>query len=254
MEGSTLSDSASTILGDVGDSLVDAIEQIGVPVRYDYIQSIVLDPGRRKICGCTYPVPNFFCYDLETRETVREHYIASMPHQLVLDGYGRVWGTWGQANFLFAYDLVEDTLHFSRVGLPGLERTDNGALDGAVNGGDGFLYLGTTQGALLRLDPADPDAPRVEFLGKPLPKWRMPALVCADDRMIYMVAGGEYDVHILSYDRKERRFHDFGRIIDQETEMPCFMPHDLTLTPDGVAYVGETDHPERSGYFWECVL
>ena len=74
------------------------------------------------------------------------------------------------------------------------------------------------------------------------------------DDKLYLAAGGEYDVHVLSYDRGSQRFHDHGRIVDDETQVACFMPHDLVLTPDGVAYVGETDHPERSGYLWECVL
>jgi sugar lactone lactonase YvrE len=236
------------------DPKTDAIEKFAVPVKHDYIQNITLDPQRRKICGNTYPVATFFCYDLEARQTVRQRYIGSLPHQFALDDHGRIWGTWSESNFLFAYDQDTDTFHFSRVALPGLERTDKGALDGFVNGGDGFLYLGTVQGALVRVDPTDPDAPKVEFLGKPLPKWRMPALVCGDDGLIYILAGGEYDVHILTYDRQARRFDDVGQVIDHDKGLACFMPHDLTLTPDGVAYAGETDHPERSGYFWECML
>ena len=236
------------------DPKTNAIDKLAVPVKHDYIQNITLDRRRRKICGNTYPVATFFCHDLKTKATVRQRYIGSFPHQFGLDDHGRIWGTWSESNFLFAYDLDTDTFHFSRVPLPGLERTDKGALDGAVNGRDGFLYLGTVQGALLRIDPSAPDAPGVEFLGKPLPKWRMPALVCAEDGLIYIVAGGEYDVHILTYDRKSRRFDDLGHVIDNDKKTACYMPHDLALTPGGVAYVGETDHPERSGYLWECVL
>ena len=236
------------------DPTSDTIEKIGVPVERDYVQSIVLDRERRKICGCTYPVSNFFCFDLESRETVCCRYVGSMPHLLAIDDHGRAWGTWGHTNRLFAYDLERDRFHFTRAELPGLERTDKGALDGIMNGGDGYLYVGTTQGALLRVDPANPDEPKVEFLGKPLPKWRMPAIVCGDDGLLYIVAGGEYDVHIVTYDRKKGRFSDLGKVVDEEEEITCFMPHDLTLAPDGVAYVGETDHPERSGYLYECVL
>lgn len=236
------------------DPTSDHIQKMAIPVPFDYIQNITLDRQRRKICGCTYPVAEFFCYDLKSGETVRRQYIGSTPHQLALDGNGRVWGTWGASNFLFAYDLDADAFHFTRVPLPGLDRTDTGALDGAVNGGDGYLYIGTVQGALVRIDPSDPDTPKVEFLGKPLPKWRMPGLVCGDDGALYIVGGGEHDVHIVTFDRKTRRFRDLGRMIDERTDAPCYMPHDLALTPNGVAYVGETDHPERSGYLWECVL
>lgn len=230
------------------------IHKMAIPVPFDYIQNITLDRQRRKICGCTYPVAEFFCYDLATGETLRRQYIGSTPHQLALDDNGRVWGTWGASNFLFAYDLDADAFHFTRIPLPGLERTDTGALDGAVNGGDGYLYMGTVQGALVRIDPRNPDAPVVEFLGKPLPKWRMPALVCGPDGLLYIMAGGEHDVHIVAFDRKLRRFSDLGHVMDTRTGVTCYMPHDLALAPDGVAYVGETDHPERSGYLWECVL
>ncbi len=241
----------------VFDPKTDAITKLGIPVAWDYIQNITLDTERRKICGGTHPVSKFFCYDLEEGRTVREHYIGSMPHRLGQDDHGRVWGTWGKArkeDFLLAYDLDADRLHFSRVKLPGLERTDAGALDGIVNGGDGYMYIGTTQGALVRLDPSDPDSPQVTFLGKPLPKWRIPALVCGEDGLIYMAAGGEYDVHILTYDRTSGLFNDLGHIVDKDTGVPCFMPHDLALAPDGLAYVGETDHPERASYLWECAL
>ncbi len=27
--------------------------------------------------------------------------------------------------------------------------------------------------------------------------------------------------------------------------------HDLTMTPEGILYAGENDHPRRSGYLWE---
>ena len=59
------------------------------PVQRDYIQNITLDTKRRKVCGSTYPVSTFFCYDLEERRSVREHYIGSMPHRLGLDDSGR---------------------------------------------------------------------------------------------------------------------------------------------------------------------
>jgi hypothetical protein len=223
-------------------------------VEREYIQNIVLDRERRRICGCTYPVSHFFCYDLNARRTVRRHYLGAYPHQLAIDDEGRVWGTWGHSNHLFAYDQDRDAFHFSRAPLPGLERTDTGPLDGALNGGDGFLYFGTTQGALVQVDPQDPDAPEVRFLGKPLSKWRLPALTCGEDGLLYLVAGGEYDVHVVTYDRQTGRFDDLGRVVDEEKGLSCYMPHDLALTADGVAYVGETDHPERSGYLWECRL
>ena len=63
----------------------------------------------------------------------------------------------------------------------------------------------------------------------------MPALVCGEDGLIYMVAGGEYEVHIVTFDRKAGRFADLGHVIDKDTGVPCFMPHDLALTPDALA-------------------
>ena len=79
----------------VFDPKTDEIEKIGIPVEREYIQNIVFDPGRRKICGCTYPVPYFFCFDVETRETVCKHYTGSMPHRLAIDDAGLVWGYLG---------------------------------------------------------------------------------------------------------------------------------------------------------------
>ena len=156
---------------------------------------------------------------------------------------GVTWGEGHTPTYLFAYNQDNNAFHFPRVPLPGLERTEPGQLDGIINGGDGFLYVGTVQGGLFRLDPSDPDKPELAFLGKPAAKWRMPAFVIGDDGLLYILAGGEYDVHIFSYDRAGKRFADLGRVVDEERNISCFMPHDLALTPDGMAYVGETDHP-----------
>jgi len=81
-----------------------------------------------------------------------------------MDGQGNLWGTWLQSygvgfntpprTSLFRYNPDRGETTWYKVSLPALYPGDVAYVDSALNGGDGYIYLGTTAGALLRLDPS----------------------------------------------------------------------------------------------------
>jgi len=233
------------------------IEKLAIPCRYDYIQTITLDAERRLIYGLTYPVFKFFVYHLDTGVVEDYDYIGSITHISALDDAGRFWGTWHNTqHYLFSYDPTTRTINWTRNRLPGAERDANrmypgaGPVDVMINGGDGYLYIGSTGGALYRLDPRKAQA---EWLGKPNPAARMPGLTVWRDALLLGVVGDENTSQVFVYDRDKKSFHNLGPII-ADNGLGIYRTHDLALVDEKTLYIAETDVPGRSGYLWECTL
>ena len=234
------------------------IEIVSIPCPPDYIQTICLDRHRRLIYGFTYPVFRFFKYDIEKNKTTDFGYIGSIPHIMDVDDEGSVWGTYSPYfHRLFRYNPRRDRLDFFKLSLPWFRENPAamfpgaGPIDSMVNGHDGYLYIGTVQGSLVRLDPKGPE---VKYLGKPSVENRLPALQLGEDGLFYGACGFEGRTNLFTYDPKKNLFNDLGRICDPERNDSCFIVHDLTIADDGAIYCAETDNPKRSGYLWECKL
>jgi len=121
-----------------------------------------------------------------------------------------------------------------------------------LNGGDGYLYVGVTTGELVRILP---ETGQVEYLGKPLPEIRLPAMQIGPDGRIWGIIGFLGNCHLFAYDRTNRSFEDYGLIKDSKTGTPIFIAHDMCFTPDGQRiFVGERDTSDRTGYLWEIQL
>ncbi|MFA5646357.1 MAG: hypothetical protein WDA18_08400 [Candidatus Ratteibacteria bacterium] len=229
-------------------------ELLSIPKKYDYIQTISLDEKRKMVYGFTYPVFEFFAFSLEKKDVVFSNYMASIPHISAVDDRGGYWGTWGQRmHKLFRYNPETNNVTYYAHGFPegcqSLMYPNAGPIDSAINGGDGFLYFGTELGILYRLNPANGE---LEFLGKPFPGIRMPGLIAGDDGLLYMVGGADRGVFVAAYDRNERKFFHLGAVQEEEGAH-CFRPHDIEKIGN-MLYIGETDHPTRTCYLWECTL
>ncbi len=228
---------------------------LGIPVPQDYIQTITVDEARGLVYGVTYPVFEFFAFDLSTREVRFRQYMGSAPHIMALDDRGGVWSTWNaRTHNLFRYDPDSNRVeYFDHSLIPGqgadLMYPGAGPVDMMLNGDDGFLYVGCATGDLLRIRP---DTAAVEYLGRPTPERRMPALEVGPDGRIYGIAGFYGDCHLFAYDRKGRCFEDFGPVTDGEDRL--YIGHDICFAGDNRIFAGETDTEQRAGYLWECVL
>lgn len=232
-------------------------EKFAVPVEHDYIQTISLDSQRGLIYGQTYPVFQFFVYHLQTGEVENYGYIGSITHISAIDDDGCFWGTWDQSSHrLFKYDPDKRQFHWFNHGLPNARAESNmmyagaGPVDMMLNGGDGYLYVGTTGGSLCRINPTNAE---VEYLGRPAPTTRLPALSVWKDSLLLGAVGDDEGGLVFAYDRKTRGFHPLGRIIDSETGLKLYRVHDMAVVGNSV-YIAETDVPNRSGYLWECEI
>jgi hypothetical protein len=234
-------------------------EKLAIPVQYDYIQTIALDEQRRLIYGLTYPVFNFFVYHLDTGEVEDYDYIGSITHISAIDDVGCFWGTWDVAHHhLFKYDPATREITWFHHGTPDAAREANimypgaGPVDVMINGGDGYLYIGTTGGSLCRLDPTTAE---VECLGHPGPSRRLPGLLVWDDDLLLGAGGDEEGGFVFTYSRKTGAINRLGPIIDTQSGLPLYRVHDVCRLGDtNTIFVAETDVPNRSGYLWECEL
>jgi len=232
-------------------------EFLGIPVEHDYIQTITVDEERGLIYGFTYPVFNFFVFDMNTKKNRRVDYMGSIPHIVTLDDNGCFWATWNNRDHnIFRYNPDTDKIDFYRHPFPhtkescGLMYPGAGPIDGMVKGKDGFLYVGEAYGNLVRLDPK---SGKVEDLGKPLPReTRIPALELGPDGRIYGIAGFLGKCHLFSFDTEKESFDVLCHIKDSSSGEPLFIGHDMAITSDGTIYVGETDTAHRAGRLWEC--
>ena len=234
------------------------IEKLCIPCKRDYIQTISLDDERRLIYGFTYPVFKFFVYHLDTGEVEDYDYVGSITHISAIDDDGRLWGTWdNKQHYLFSYDPATRKINWTKNKLPGAEKDAGrmyagaGPVDVMINGGDGYLYIGSTGGALYRLDPKEGKA---EWLGKPSTAARLPGLKVWRDGLLIGVVGDDNASQVFIYDRKKKSFDNLGPIVATADGRAIFRTHDLALVGDTTLYVAETDVPGRSGYLWECEL
>jgi hypothetical protein len=238
---------------------------LAVPVPSHYIQSIVLDRARRIVYGFTYPGEMLFRYDLDigacrTLAFVGNGVMVCQPHCAVIDHRGRLWGTWGESRAyeytvgsvpirLFSYDPDQDAFAWFQYGLPKLEARDPARVDHMLAADDGYIYVGTTYGALARLDPATGD---VTLLGKPCPARRLAGLTIGWDGRLYGTGGDQGEVRLFAYDRESGQFTDLGRLYDEKREVGAIRTHILVAATPGVFFAGENDNPYRSSYLWEC--
>lgn len=237
---------------------MDQYEDLGRPVPPEYVQSIDLDADRQLLYGFTYPVFNFFVYDLRRRAVRRIDYVGSTPHRTAIDGFGCCWGTWSnRTHNLFKYDPDADEMTFFNHSLPGsstagLMFPGQGPIDMLLTGPDGMLYIGQLNGELVRLDP---ETAKCESLGQPVEgAIRLPAMAVGPDGCIYGVNGFIDGCYLFRFDPSTDRFTNLGLIEDKEAGVSLFIGHDITIAADGRAWIGETDTQDRAGYLWECQL
>jgi len=229
----------------------------GVAQEHDYIQGIVMDKKRGIIYGDTWPNRVFFRFDIASGEyRILTSYGPPLTEQMVIDDDGGVWHTWdffqwSRRYALFRYDPDLDKVEFLKDELPNLGDTPKTQqIDTAVNGGDGYLYFGTMAGAVVRIQPRER---QIEYLGKPLVQSRCKGLIPTSDGLLYGAGGSDYNTHVFSYDRNERRSQYLGALEDAAGTR-CWLVHDMERSDDGRLWIAECDVPARAGYLWEVKL
>ena len=234
----------------------DAYEFLGRPVANDYIQTIDVDHQRGIVYGATYPVGHFFAWDIEGRKLLENAYIAHWPHQVCVDDEGNCWAAYsptpgGRKCYLLKYSPGSGRLTWTDVAFPGEDERTDTSIDSFVNGGNGFLYIGTTSGALMRLEPAKP---RLEVVFKPAASSGFGALSPPVRGKIYGIAGKYTTSEVFSYELATGRVVSYGPAYDRKRNTTICRPHELVMGPGRCLYCPETDNFERQCYFWEIQL
>ncbi len=233
-------------------------ECLGIPVPHDYIQNIGVDLKRQRIYGVTYPVIYFFDYDFKNRRTLFSFFTGSHFHECGLDDDGYVWGTWSNRrgqHCLFRYHPDERKPEFYEEPIPTLDPNHefnfpmNGPIDSFINGGDGYLYFGTTLGELYRLDPK---RGKLLSLGKPADTIRLSGLTVGPEGKLLGSYGAYDETGLFLYDTTTGQFTNLGLMRDDTAS--CFMIHDIAWDGDSRVFAAETDNVDRSAYLWEAWL
>ena len=235
------------------DPATKEYESLGIPLPHEYTQSIALDPKRRLLYGFTYHTFSFYVFNVDTRETIYHSLPGSISHISAIDDDGCIWSTWGRdIHWIYKYDPAKNDITWTRKKFPEGGRSymypGAGPIDCMLNGGDGYLYVALETGSLVRMDPRTVE---FEYLGRPSPAPRMPALIMGDDGMFYGTCGDDSNVSVFKFDRGTRGFEIIARLVVDDER--CFRPHDIARMGDRI-FVGETDNPKRSGYLWEVEL
>ncbi len=234
------------------------LELLGIPIPHTYIQNVEVDLARQRVYGVTYPLLYFFDYDLKTRRTGYSFYTGSHFHESGLDDSGYLWGTWQtrRGHCLFRYhpdigrpDFFEKPIPCATLDYP-WNFPMNGPVDSFINGKDGFLYFGTLQGELYRLEPRSGE---ILLLGRPSKGLRLSGLSLGPQGQLIGSYGADFETGLFLYDRQKGVFTDLGALRDEDGKA-CFMIHDIIWDGGQRVFAGETDNLDRSAYLWEAIL
>ena len=251
------------------DTASGVSEKLGIPLAHNYIQSCVLDEKRGLVYNLHFAPEWLSVFDIASRRSRELGPIGgglqmAQGENLVLDDDGCVWCAWGafkawQSSLgtdvarLCKYDPHAGRIVYYPHGLP----QGDGSLgfprvEGLFNFGTGVLYASGGNGSLFRIDPKSGKA---ELLGTPITdrRSRLTSLALHSDGYAYGITGRDGACQLLRFDPRTDTFELGGAIVDADGDA-MFQCHDVTLTPDGVLFAGENDHPSRSGRLWEITL
>jgi len=252
------------------DPVKEEYEVLGIPSPGDYIQSVALDRKRKIIYGNGHPLGTQWGFHMKTRESFPMKWISG--HKLRCDDEGCLWG---QSNQMMRWPGINEEAERIAAAVFNIQTSspklykytpDQGyqvfdsylypvggrtpAFANMRDGGDGYMYVGASNGALYRIEK---QTGTCEFLALASPGGRLEGVDFGPDGLLYLAGGSMYCTRVSVYDRETGKVTDLGPIYDPKRDETCIIVHALAVTDEGIVYVGETDNCERSGFLWECV-
>lgn len=250
------------------DPATGALEKIGIPLPHIYIQSICLDQARGVLYGQSFTPERLFSFDLATRTAkdlgpISSGMVMAQGENVELDDHDCVWFGWHvtrawqnasgvDGHRLGKYDPRQARIQYLDAGLPRPDGAYGYAkVEGLFNLGAGRLYASGANGSIYRVDTQTGQG---RYLGTPIADRpsRLTTLRLAPDGLAYGVTGRAGRCEVIRFDPRTEQYALLGPVADGDEA--CWQVHDVSITPDGVMYAGENDHPRRSGYLWEITL
>jgi hypothetical protein len=246
-----------------------AIERLGIPLPHNYIQSIALDESRGLIYSMHFTPERLSRFELSSGKSwdlgpLGSGLAMAQGENLVLDDAGNVWCSWnatrawqstpgGDSSRLCKFDVERDRMEYYDHGLPRADGSyGNAKLEGLFNFGTGVLYASGGNGSLYRLCPSSGE---VQLLGTPISAQpsRLTSMALHSDGCAYGITGRQGQCRLLRLDLRNDKW-ELGDAIVDEDGIAMWQCHDIAITPEGVLYTAENDHPARSSYLWEITL
>lgn len=251
------------------DTKTGKTTRLGIPIPHVYIQSIALDEKRGLIYSMHFTPERLSVFDLATKKSrdlgpIGSGMAMGQGENVLLDDDGCAWIGWNatrawqalpgvESHRLAKYDPRKRKIVYFETGLPRRDgKYGTAKVEGLFNLGTGCLYASGDNGSLYRIDTKTAKA---KYLGTPVPdrRSRLTSLALHSDGYAYGVTGRDGKCQLLRFDPRTDTFELGGAIVDADGEA-MWQCHDVDITPEGVLYAGENDHPHRSGWLWEISL
>jgi hypothetical protein len=240
------------------------VTDLGPAVKGEGILALVIDREAGVIHGLSYPYAHFFSFTIATGITKDFGVVAlHAPHgeksetekmvsrMLAMDLKGNVYAS-GEDGFLFKFDKEKQVLTRLPMQLPGIPgREPWSRVDTFLTAPSGLIFGGTSDGYLFRFDP---DACKVDNLGKPLLQYRITGLALGSSGKIYGVGGDKDDLaRMFSYDPQNGTYEILGFIDVNRRPYYAWQAYvigAMVAGPDGTMYIGENERISKLYLFY----
>jgi hypothetical protein len=243
------------------------VENFGLGVPNEGINTGAYDPKFNRIYGLTHPRAHFVYFDVATRRTVDKGRInnwESICRTLGIDDEGNVYGSFGKGQ-IFKYDPRTDALRDLNVYVPirpkgislgrDYEKSET-AWRTVVWDRQTRRFYGIDESAsiLFSYDPYSEEEGRVERLGelslaeyrdkREVPYATLSLTLGHDRKLYYAAAGKEFDYggsagpatsHLITYDLKSKRVEDLGEMVLSDGRR-VLGTNSADTGPDGTLY------------------
>jgi hypothetical protein len=235
------------------------VEDLGIPVAGDGIYTLAIDRERNVIYGLTYPTGRFFSYSIANGKFAVHGGVAerSIPGEkfekdrnigraLAVDRDGKAYGS-GDRGVIFRFNPETGKLEWLRLTAPTVPgREPYNRVDCWAGGSKEFLYGGTSDGYLFRLDPKSLE---LENLGKPLNQYRMRGLAIARNGKLYGVGGSDDEMaRLFSYDPAHSAYQILGMVDVNHRpyySWQAYVIDAVAIGLDGTLYLGQSERKSK---------
>jgi len=185
------------------DPLNDQLTNLGMPMQYESIKDMDIDPETGNIYAISYPQAHFLVFNPATNEQKDLGRLASahVPRTMFTDKWGNCYYVdWRQR--LVKYEKSSEKLIFAEESLPAFEGTPGGYIITGITGyakddRSNVVYLLTYGAKVLAFHPQKNGIGKIEDLGAifdltdaPLWKPYVPNLNLGDNGKLYYIIGG----------------------------------------------------------------